>query len=128
MRALGIDYGAKRIGLAVSDDEGKIAFPKSVLSVSNLRSAVWEIARTARAMKVTAIVVGLPRMPDGRETDQTRETQHFIELLRERVPMPVETADEFLTTKIAEAHTSKETSDASAAALILQAHLDKRKT
>ncbi len=126
MRYLGIDYGEKRIGLAVSDDEGRIAFPHSVISVLNLRSAAGEIARIARETKVAAIVVGLPRMPDGRDTDQTRATTHFIELLREYVSVPVESEDELLTTKIAEAHSPRDSADASAAALILQAYLDRK--
>lgn len=125
MRYLGIDYGTVRVGMAISDEEGKIAFPYYVLSVKNLWNTAEEILRVIKEKKVGVVVVGMPRKIDGKETEQTRITQKFVDFLADYVPVPVETHDEILTTKIAKSHSTPEMLDASAAALILQGYLDR---
>ena len=120
MRYMGIDYGRKRIGVAVSDKEGKIAFPRGI--VENMK----ELQRFIAQEKIEKIIVGLPRSFDGSETAQTQETREFVGKLKKGVSIPVEFEDELLTTHMVKkegvglAHI-----DEAAAAVILQAYLDK---
>lgn len=126
MRYLGIDYGSKRIGVAVSDTEGRIALPRKVIEggIKELRKELRELLREGPIAK---IVVGLPLALDGRETDETREVKNFAEKLRQKWNIPVEFENEMLTTKIAEeGGAKKELVDASSAAIILQSYLDRK--
>lgn len=118
MRYLGVDYGGKRIGLALSDAEGRIAFPHA--TVNNLDGVLTVI----RTLGVGAVVIGLPLTLARKDSAETRAVWAFADALRERVQLPVLLEDETFTTKIAEAHGMKGRADASAAALILQAYLD----
>lgn len=124
MKYLGIDYGDKRVGIAVSDPRGKIAFPRITLFhnaglLKNLESIV-------DTEKISKIVVGLPIAWDGNETEQSRKTRIFVEDLKKVVSIPVEFENEIFTTHLVErAGIKKEHTDESAAALILQSYLDK---
>lgn len=126
MKYLGIDYGEKRVGIAVSDPEGKIAFPKTTLFNNqwlwkNLSSLLVE-------EKISHIAVGLPFSADGIDTAQTVKVRNFAEELKKITNIPVDFQDELLTTRLAEkAGLQKEHTDESAAALILQSYLDKIK-
>lgn len=121
MRYLGIDYGSKRIGLALSDPEGRLAFPHS--SVPDLGGVLAVIAREG----VGAVVIGMPVPFGGGESAQGRTVRAFAERLRAAVELPLEFENEVLTTKIAEEHAPPGKADASAAALILQSYLDKHR-
>ena len=120
MRYMGIDYGRKRIGVAVSDKEGKIAFPRGI--VENMK----ELQRFIAQEKIEKIIVGLPRSFDGSETAQTQETRELAGKLKPGVSIPVEVEADLLT-----AHMVKKEGvglahiDEAAAAVILQAYLDK---
>lgn len=123
MRYLGIDYGKKRIGLSISDEDGKIAFPHKVLYN---RSSVWEeILSVVKKEKITKIIIGFPVPFSGKENPQTKEIRSFSKELEHKIKLPIEFQNEILTTKAAKEGSSKETLDASAAALILQDYLDK---
>jgi len=108
MNYLGIDYGEKNIGLAIGDDELKIATPLSI--VHNI-VAVREIIKTRNIDK---IVIGLALGTRG-ETEQTAKTREFAKNFPEAILI-----DERFTTRLGK-------NDASAAALILQTHLDRLK-
>lgn len=123
MKFLGIDYGQKRIGLAISDDEGKIAFPYKV--VYNKSGVLDEILSVLKKEKITKIIIGLPVPFSGKENKQTEEVKIFAKKLEQKIKLPVEFQNEILTTKSAKAGSSKEILDASAAAVILQSYLDK---
>lgn len=130
MRYLGIDYGAKRIGIALSDEGGKIAFPRETLS-GDLEKIVEKIAEICEKEKVGRIVVGLPLSFEGRETAQTEETKNFAEKLKKAISLPVESENEILTSRmverdVKEGRIKKEKIDAASAAIILQSYLDKR--
>lgn len=130
MRYLGIDYGAKRIGIALSDEGGKIAFPRETLS-GDSEKIVEKIAEICEKEKVGRIVVGLPISFEGRETAQTEETKNFAEKLKKAISLPVESENEILTSRmverdIKEGRIKKEKIDAASAAIILQSYLDKR--
>jgi putative holliday junction resolvase len=139
MRVVGLDVGARRIGVAVSDPTRTLARPMAVLQVAGLDAAALarvadEIARLAiEDDGVEAIVVGLPRRLDGRPTEMTAHVQTFAGQLGSRTGLPVSLQDERLTSHEAEARLAerdkdwrsrKKRIDAAAAAIILQDHLD----
>ena len=138
MRALSIDVGERRIGLAISDATRTLARPLKTLAVVNveegLRSVVAEIARlTNEDDSLSTIVVGLPVRLDGSPSEQTSRVANFVSTLRESTPLPIVTVDERLSSVEAESRMSigtkdwrerKKKLDAAAAAVILQDYLD----
>lgn len=138
-RILGIDYGERRIGLAVSDPTATIALPLPTLRRRRgKRPPVAAIAETGRAYGVGEAVIGLPLTPEGGEDEWTREVRDFGEKLAQRADIPVSYLDERFTSAQAERavralglkkreREKKERIDAAAAILILQAYLDRRK-
>lgn len=137
-RILGVDYGERRVGLAVSDPTGTIASPLPTLTRrKGKRPPVAPIARLAEEHEASAIVVGLPLTPEGEESDWTREVRAFGDALGERTGLPIAYQDERMTSVRAERavrslglsrqqREEKERIDAAAAVLILQAYLDSR--
>ncbi len=133
MRVLGIDYGRKRIGLALSDPRQVIAQPHGFLENNGTFPA--KLAKLIQEQEVGEVVIGLPRSMDGSSSDMTREAQDFAERVRAWVPLPVHMYDERLTTLQAERallegnvrrEQRKLSRDAVAAALLLQAFLQSR--
>lgn len=135
MRILGIDYGSKRIGLAVSDETESMAFPYTVLETKKFIENKFNILKEfCKKEDIKQIVVGLPLSFSGKEQSQAVETRAFIDNLKKSVNLPVEFENEVLTTELAKKHLIsaagkkiKEKIDASAAAIILQSFLDRRK-
>ena len=135
-RALGVDLGSKRIGLAVSDRSGTIASPLQVLRRSRSpRHDLAEIARIARDEEVEVIVVGLPITMAGEHGPAARAAVAEAERLATVVDVPVEMHDERLTTVTADrvmiaadmrAPARRQVVDKVAAAVLLQAWLDSR--
>lgn len=137
-RVLGIDYGERRVGLALSDPLAMIAGPLPTLARRRgKRPPVAAVARLAEEKDVAEIVVGLPLDLSGEETEWTREVRAFGERLAERTGLPVAYQDERMTSVRAERavrslglprgrREEKERIDAAAAVLILQAYLDAR--
>jgi len=142
MRVMGVDVGARRVGLAISDASGLLARPLTTLHVTDEADA---LARVARAISdaasdedgLAAVVVGMPAHLDGTPSPQTARVTSFVAALRARTPVPIVTADERLTSREAESRLAvrerdwrkrKETIDAMAAAIILQDYLDTRRT
>mgnify|MGYP001559944155 CR=1 FL=1 len=127
MRCLGIDYGSKRIGLAVSDDERRIAFPYKILdNGGNTEELLKDFRKIIHDELVDELILGLPLSFSGQDTPQTREARKFGEELR-KLHLPLVFQNEILTTKSAKGGAGKGFPDASAAALILQDYLDKKK-
>ncbi len=133
---MGIDLGAKRTGLALSDVTGTLARPHRVItSPAPLAAVVDEVVRLqAEDDGLAAIVVGLPKRLDGSPNAQTSQVEKFVGLLRARVTATVVTQDERLTSVEAETllasrekdwRRRKEKLDAAAAAVILQEYLDR---
>jgi putative Holliday junction resolvase len=137
---LGVDYGAKRIGLALSDYTGTLARPwQMVPSNGNPKSAALAIAGVVTELRqsddpdLDRIVVGLPRRLSGEDTDQTPLVRQFVTMLGELTGLPVDTQDERLTSIEAEARLAtretdwrkrKKLVDAEAASIFLQDYLD----
>ena len=126
MRYLGIDYGAKRIGIAVSDDEGRMAFPVGII-MNQGKSALKEIMSRIKKERAKIVVVGLPVGLDGKETEQTKQTRLFAAMLAQAVHVSVEIENEMLTTRMAADSGMKGNHvDAASAAIILQSYLDRK--
>ena len=138
---MGVDYGQRRIGLALSDATGMLARPwKTIPRAGNPSQVAATIASEAGALMrdddgLSAIVVGLPRRLNGEPTDQTAAVEALVERLRGIVTIPVVLQDERLTSHEAERMLAqrekdwrkrKAMIDAAAAALILQDYLDQR--
>ncbi|OGF74493.1 hypothetical protein A3J56_00970 [Candidatus Giovannonibacteria bacterium RIFCSPHIGHO2_02_FULL_46_20] len=137
MRYLGIDYGDKRIGTAISDEEGKFAFPKLVISrprralplAGGTLSVVIEKLNTLiQENKIKTIVVGLPQNFKGEDTQQTKKVRVFAEKLTKELGVEIVFENEILTSKQVDKNggATKEMQDAAAAALILQGYLDRK--
>ncbi|HEX6941016.1 MAG TPA: Holliday junction resolvase RuvX [Longimicrobiales bacterium] len=137
-RILGVDYGERRIGLAVSDPTATIAQPlPTLLRRRGKRPPVARVAELAREYDVERIVLGLPLTPEGEESAWTREVRDFGDKLAARTGRPVDYIDERFTSARAErairslglrrsAREQKSRVDAAAAVLILQAYLDRQ--
>lgn len=133
MSLLGLDVGDKRIGVAISTGFGNIAVPLEVLTRSSLQKDIERIKQIIAVHNITEIVVGLPRRLDGSLQIQAEKVQKFIARLQEQISVPINTWNEWLTTKEAEqtlisADVSrakrKKVIDKLAAVLILQGYLD----
>jgi putative Holliday junction resolvase len=135
VRSLGIDYGTKRIGLALSDAEGRLAVPLRTLERKDDRSALREIARIARDEEVERFVVGEPLGLDGSRGEAALRARRFGERLAESTGLPVEMINESLTSVEAaerlraagvDPRRNPERLDAVAAQILLQEALDRR--
>ena len=102
-RALGIDLGERRIGVAVSDSEGRVATPVTVIKRSGSKSQDHQkIAEMVEEYEAQVVVVGLPLSLDGGTGPAAVGAQHEAQQLEAAVGVPVLTHDERLTTVIAE--------------------------
>lgn len=141
MRVLGIDYGARRVGLALSDPTGTLASPWRMVErpASDASTLVAMIAEVTALMSeedgLAAVVVGWPRRLDGSPTHQTPLVEAFARELGARVSIPVVLQDERLSSHEADQRLAtgerdwrkrKPKLDAAAAAVILQDYLDHR--
>jgi putative Holliday junction resolvase len=139
-RALGVDVGRRRIGLAISDPSGTLARPLSTIQVSpdgpdGVTQVAREIARlVAEDDSLRVVVVGVPASLEGTPTRVTQEVVRFMDRLRASVTVPVVGEDERLTSREAEQRLAvherdwrkrKRHLDAAAAAVILQDFLDR---
>jgi len=135
IRILAVDYGARRIGLAVTDELGLTAQGLPTLHRTNKRNDLDHLRRTIRRYDVGEIVVGLPLRMSGQAGAQSKKVEEFAELLRMRFKLPVHLFDERLTSVEANRvldetamsdRRRKEVVDQLAAVLILQAYLESR--
>lgn len=101
MRILGIDYGEKRIGLALTDPEAILAFPYATLVKSTRDKLFADLAEVLDKEKVECIVLGLPVDLDGTETLITRQVRNFQASLARRTDIPIHFMDERLSTQAA---------------------------
>ena len=94
MRYLGIDYGQKRIGLALSSVDEEVVTPYKTLKNSSRQKAITEVINIVKQEKIEAIVVGLPIGLQGEETLTTRQVRNFVADLRKKVSIPIYLMDE----------------------------------
>ncbi len=123
MKVLGVDYGKKWMGLAISDDERKMAFPYETLENNfKLFSRLNEIIKKESIYK---IVIGLPLNKKMKATSQTTEVENWAEKLIREVDSPIDFENEIFTSKIADRYDAKNQHSA-AAAILLQSYLDRK--
>ena len=100
-RVVGLDYGERRCGCAVSDPSGTLATPLGVIDDPGSEQGLRRLAELVAEQEADAVVVGLPVTLAGEEGAQAAETKAFVRRLRDVVDVPVETYDERFTTKLA---------------------------
>lgn len=128
-RFLGVDFGTKRVGLAISDENRQIAFPKEV--VPNDKNLFSKLKEVIQAENILEIVVGESTNFDGTLNPVAKQIEEFILALQAETNLPIQKQKEFLTSVEArrykdETKSTSNSVDASAAALILQRYLDLR--
>ena len=132
-RILGIDYGERRMGLAVSDPLEIIAKPLRTLDRQNIPDLFFELQNIVKEKDINIIVVGLPLTLKGKYSEQTNIVQNFIDQLKQVVNIPVVHIDERLSSMAAirslqelgiKTGHEKGRIDETAAAIILQEYLD----
>ena len=122
---LGIDYGSKKIGLAISDEEGKFAFPFSILQNKDKGKSLKDIQNILEEKKIKDVVIGESLNLRGQENKIFKETKDFAELLKTKTSTQIYFEKEWLSTIEARRFDDRKNADDSAAAIILQRFLDK---
>jgi putative Holliday junction resolvase len=131
-KALALDYGSARTGVAVSDPSGTLARALCVVEKVGGKRGMAELCAIIEREAPEVVVVGLPLTLRGERGPQAIETEAFIDRLRSRCRIPIRTEDERLTTSIARRMPTTSRSrtptgeDAQAAAVLLQTFLDRR--
>lgn len=133
-RLLGVDFGLKRVGLAVCDSLGILATPLGTYKTKSMRDTIDYVADTARSQGVSGVVVGLPLNLDGTESVQSGRVRAFSRNLERVTGLPVYLCDERLSTVeadellkeagITSADERKKKADSMAAKVILQSYID----
>jgi len=133
MRILALDYGTKRVGVAVSDELKIIAQPLEYIPAEPLTGLLARLQEIIREKEVESILIGLPRNMDGSYGPAALKVQEFALLLEDAVAIPIKMLDERLTTVQAQRfliqgnvrrNKRKEKVDKTAAAILLQNYLD----
>jgi putative Holliday junction resolvase len=125
VRAIALDYGAARTGVAVSDATGTLARPVGVVERAASPAGLDRVTELVAEYGVEVVVVGLPLTLRGERGAQARETELFVEILRARRDVPVEMEDERFTTALAQQSGGRAPEDAVAAAHLLQGWLER---
>ena len=141
-KALGIDYGLKRIGLSLSDDTQTIAFPLKYILNDSLKKTISELKTVIEEENVGLLVIGMPIGLKGKKTEISTEIEKFIEILKESLKekiyegMAIAVYDERFSSAQAQRslieqnikrNKRKEKIDSIASTFILQSYLDKQK-
>jgi len=130
---LAFDFGTRWIGVAVGDTETRLANPLGMFEASKRKRSIAEIEALVREWKPQRLLVGLPLGQDGTEHDMARRAKRFARQLEAHFRLPVDLADERLSSAAAEAilretgrggREHKHAAHALAAQIILQGHLD----
>jgi len=140
MRTLGLDLGQKRIGVALSDPEGRFAFPRGFVASRGLSKDVAAVLDLIGEHDVAGVVIGLPLHLDGRAGKGAEQARRFAARLGERSGIRVELLDERWTSREASrmlqqerprgrraARQRKEQVDAVAASILLRTFLDRER-
>ncbi|MDX6410635.1 MAG: putative pre6S rRNA nuclease [Gaiellaceae bacterium] len=124
MKVLALDFGSARTGVAVSDPTGTLARPVGVVERAATDGGLDRLVELIRSEEAALVVVGMPLTLRGEHGEQAQETAEFVEALRMRAGVPVETFDERFTTDLAEQTPSDASLDARAAAHLLSSYLE----
>lgn len=136
MRILCLDYGEKRIGVAVSDPLGITAQPLEYILNEGKKKVLLKVKEFILKYKPVKIIIGMPLTLKGEEGEKAQEVSRFMGFLKDNIEIQIEAIDERFTTALAEnllieadvrRAKRKQVKDKIAAALILQTYLDKSK-
>lgn len=134
LKSLGIDYGEKRIGLAISSDEGNYAFAYQTLEERSQQDIFQKLANICEKENIETIVIGLPLNQEGVAGKEAQIVQRFAKELEEYLKIPVAFEDERFSSAMAhqlyreagkKTKETRATIDQKSAQLILQTYLDK---
>ena len=134
MKILGIDYGDRKIGLAISDENQHLASRLLTLENRSIGNTIEDIKEIIREKEIEKIIIGIP-VGLKAESEQGKKTKKFINDLLEKINITVETMNEVFTSKMAEENllnagikreNFREVIDQEAARIILQDHLDSK--
>ncbi len=132
-RTLGVDYGERRVGLAISDELGMMAMPLDILQVQSVRQVVRDVLGLCHEKQAALIVVGLPLNMDGSRGPAVDSVDRFVLALRRQSDLPLEVWDERMSSRQVERMLidsdvsrarRKGLVDKLAAQVILQSYLD----
>lgn len=135
-RLMGVDFGDKRTGVAVSDGTRFLSSAEKTVNVSGIKDCAEKLSEEAKRLGVCGIVVGLPVNMDGTQGARAQRCRYLGELLEEMTGLPVDFCDERMTTMEASRYLGetgtfgkkrKQVIDALSAQIILQSYLDKIK-
>ena len=135
MAILGLDYGEKRIGVALANGEGLLAIPMTIIERTGEKADLDKVHALTEEYEVKRIIVGLPLSLDGSIGRQAEEVLAFTRALSQHIKIPVDTWDERFSTVEAESLFSstgmkrekrRDRRDAMAAAIILQGYIDNK--
>jgi putative holliday junction resolvase len=133
-RSLGIDFGTRRIGLALSDPTGTLASPLPFLENNGAQEVVSRLKELVATREIETIVVGLPRNMDGTYGASAEKVRSFVAQIQPHISAKILTQDERLTTSQASRDLAqmglsqkelRQKVDSSSATLILQQFLDR---
>ncbi len=131
-KILGLDFGEKKIGVAISDEIGMLARP--LLTINAKKEALGEIKKVCEENQIKEIIIGMPKTLKGELGPQAQKVVQFKDELKEKIDIPVTFEDERLTSKMVEKMLIKEgvgrekrnkIIDQLSARAILQSYLDK---
>lgn len=135
-KVVGIDFGEKRIGIALSDDKQNIALPfKTIETETKPRLTAEKLKKTLASYKLKKLVIGLPLHLDGKESPMSIKVRDFAKILEEVFHLPVDFMDERLTSSYIEKEmkgmdasrkTRAKNVDQLSATLLLQTYLDRQ--
>ncbi|MBI3573569.1 Holliday junction resolvase RuvX [Candidatus Kaiserbacteria bacterium] len=120
---LGIDYGSKRVGVAVSDNTGSVAFPRSTLP--NDQKLLSSVLKLIEAEGVRTVVIGESKDKDGKDNPIMSAARRFAESLTSALPIEVYFEPEYYSSVEARRNTDESFVDAKAAAIILNRYLER---
>ena len=132
-RILALDYGTKRIGLAISDQLKLFAKPLATIPNTGFPEVLSAVQQIIQTQSVEYLVIGMPYAIDGSYTPKTMETEEFADMMKESLGIPVYTWDERYSSQEAEAELkckgkswqeARKMVDAVAAAMILKSYLE----
>ena len=135
MKAMGMDFGLARIGIALSDETKFLASPYITYKRKGTEQDINYIVELIKIQKVDELVCGLPMNMQGEEQKIAKHTREFVDMLKERTNIKIEFIDERLSSVMAEEMLKetekdwkkrKEKLDAVAASILLQDYLDAR--
>jgi putative Holliday junction resolvase len=122
---LGLDYGERRIGLALAE-EGSLALPYKILTNDSRLQLLRELQKIIQAENISLVVVGLPYSLSGQTNERLQITQEFVAWLKNNLDLEVATMDESFTSKMFSKMGVKKEIDKHSAAAILTSWLEKK--